>query len=178
VLAYGRAVLGYLLLGGALFLTCYYGTRRANAVVQGLERTVTASVITLVATLVLVPLVVVLMVVSVIGILFLPLLAVALMILGLDGFLLLCVRLGKLLRGTTDGGGDALFLFTSGLLGLFIVKLPALVGIPLTLLRPAGAVTAGQILQLVSLGVMLLGMAYGMAASLAGMRLRGARQAA
>jgi hypothetical protein len=175
VLAFGRQVLGYLLLGGALFLSCYFGTRRALAITQGLQASWKAALVTLALSLVLVPLFTLLMVVSVVGIFFLPVLVFFLALLGLNGFLMLCARLGGMLRRSSDGGGDALFLFTSGLLGLFIVKVPALVGIPLTLVRSAAAVTAGQILQLVSLGVVIAGMAYGMAASLAHMRTNAGR---
>lgn len=98
VLAFARQLLGYLLLGGALFVSCYYGTARALAATRGLETSWRASLVTLAVTIVLVPLFTLLMVVSVIGIFFLPVLVFFLAVLGLNGFLMLCARLGGMLR--------------------------------------------------------------------------------
>ncbi len=177
VLAFARQFLGYLLLGAALFLSCFYGTRRALGIYQGFSQTWKASLITLAISLVLVPLLTALLIVSVIGLFFLPVLVFALAVLGLNGFLLLCARLGGALRRAPGDTGNALFLFTSGLLGLFLVKLPALVGILLTLVRSASAAQAGQVLQLVSLGLLIAGMLYGLGTSLSQMRMRAARAA-
>ena len=97
--------------------------------------------------------------------------------LGLNGFLVLCARVGGALRRGPSDGGDALFLFTSGLLGLFLVKLPALVSIGLTLLRSAVASQAGEMLQIVSLGLLVVGMVYGSGIALSHMRSQAAPSA-
>jgi hypothetical protein len=177
VVALGRQVLGYLLFGAALFLVCFYATPRARAFYDGVSLSWRASLITLVAWIVLVPVLSVLLIVSVIGIFFLPILVFALGVLGIYGLVLLCARGGGALRGKAAGGADALYLFTSGLLGLFLLKAPALVGIGLTLIRSDGAARAGQILQLVTLGFTAAGMLYGTAAALSHMRIRSARPA-
>jgi len=177
VLAFGRQVLGYLLLGAALFLSCFYGTTRARSLYEGFERTWRASLVTLAACLVLVPLAGGLLIVSVIGLFFLPALVFALAVLGLNGFLILCARLGGGLRRRTAAGADALHLFTSGLLGLFLVKLPALAGIVLTLVHSEGVARVGQVLQLVSLGLVIVGMMYGTGAALSNLRTRAVKTA-
>jgi hypothetical protein len=126
-----------------------------------------------------VPLVTLLLVVSVIGIFFLPILVFALVLLGLEGFLVLCARFGGMLRRLPpDGtGSDPLSLFTSGLLGLFIVKVPAFLGIFLTLVNAGVANVIGQILQLITLAATAAGIAYGFGASLSFSRAKKAASA-
>jgi hypothetical protein len=177
-LALARQVLGYFLLGVALFISCFYATPRARSLYDGVARYWRASLVTVVACLVAVPLLAALLVISVIGIFFLPVLVFALGVLGLNGFLLLCARVGGALRKEPAHGGDALFLFTSGMLGLFLVKLPALVGIGLTLLRSSAASRAGEILQIVSLALLIAGMIYGTGVALSHMRSHAAPTAA
>jgi hypothetical protein len=178
VLAFGRQLLGYFLLSVALFVSCFYATARARSLYEGVARSWRASLVTVVACLVAVPLLTALLVISVIGIFFLPVLVLALCLLGLNGFLVLCARVGGSLRKGPVDGGDAVFLFTSGLLGLFLVKLPALLGIALTLLRSPAAGRAGEFLQVVSLGLLVVGMIYGLGVCLSHMRLHAAPTAA
>jgi hypothetical protein len=178
VLALGRQLLGYFLLGAALFISCFYATPRARSLYDGVARSWRTTLVTVAACLVAIPLLAALLVISVIGIFFLPVLVFALGVLGLNGFLLLCARVGGALRRGPADGGDALFLFTSGLFGLFLVKLPALVGIALTLLRSSAASRAGEILQIVSLALLILGMIYGTGVALSHVRSRAAPAAA
>jgi hypothetical protein len=179
VMGFARQGLAFLLLGFALFLSAFYRETHTRGLYQSLPSGWRSSLITLALSLVLVPLLTVLLVASVIGVFFLPFLAMALVLLGLDGFLALCTRLGGWLRlGGADaaaGGPKSLFLFTSGLLGLFLVKSPALVGILLTLVRSKAAAAAGDVLQLVSLGLLAAGLLYGFSSSLAYARSRGER---
>ncbi len=176
-LAFGRHILTYILLGFALFLSSYYLSAHAKDLYRAMGETWRATLLTLALSAVLVPILVLLLVVSVIGVFFLPVLVLALMLAAFDGFLLLCARVGGLVRGgpAQEGGGDALYLFSSGLLGLFLVKLPALVGIILTMLRSEPAARVGQALQLVSLGAFAAGLLYGFGVSLAHVRVRAAR---
>ncbi len=176
-LAFGRHLLTYILLGFALFLSSYYLSAHARGLYRALGESWRQSLLTLAFSAVLVPILVLLLVVSVIGVFFLPLLVLALMLAAFDGFILLCARLGGLVRGgaAQEGGGDSLYLFSSGLLGLFLIKLPALVGIILTMLRSEPAARVGQVLQLVSLAAVAVGLIYGFGASLAHVRARAAR---
>jgi hypothetical protein len=174
VLAFGRQLLGYILLGLAIFLCAFYRTPQSRELYQALPTSWRESLVTLALCLVLVPLVTVLLVVSVIGIFFLPVLAFGLIVAGFEGFLVLCIRLGGILRRKSGAGAgsEPLWLLTSGLLGLFLVKVPALAGIAATLFRSSVAAQVGKILQLVTLGATAAGMLYGLAAEMARLRAR------
>jgi len=86
----------------------------------------------------------------------------------LAGFLALCARIGAAVRA--GEGSSALFLFTSGLLGLFLVKVPALAGILLGLVRSQTAGMIGEIARGVSLGATAVGMLWGVGTVLASTR--------
>ncbi len=175
--AFGRHILGYVLLGFALLLSSYYLASHSRGLYQAMSSIWRPALLTLVVSAVLVPLLVVLLVASVIGVFFLPLLASIVVLVALDGFLLLCARLGTVVRGgPRDGSGaEPLYIFTSGLLGLFLVKLPALAGVILTLLHSNVAAKVGGFLQMVTLVLVTVGLLYGFGASLARVRLRPAR---
>ena len=174
VLATGRQLLGFVLLGFALFLSCFYREAHARMMYQSIPATWRESIITLAISLAVIPVVTLLLIVSVIGIFFIPVLAFIVILLALDGFLFLCVRLGGMLRrlDVATSKNVPLSLVTSGLLGLFIVKLPALLGIFLTLLRSGATTLVGQMLQVVTLAVVSAGMLYGFGAALALARRR------
>ncbi|MGO9310194.1 MAG: hypothetical protein ACLQDL_14390 [Spirochaetia bacterium] len=174
VLATGRQLVGYVLLGFALFLSCFYREGHARMMYQSIPASWRETLITLAVSLVAIPAVILLLVVSVIGIFFLPVLAFVVILLGLDGFLFLCVRLGGMLRrlDISQSRNVPLSLVTSGLLGLFLVKLPALVGIFFTLLRSGATSLVGQMLQVITLACVSAGMLYGFGAALAFSRRR------
>lgn len=174
VLATGRQLLGFVLFGFALFLTCFYREGHARMLYQSVPASWREAVITLAVSLVVIPVVTLLLIVSVIGIFFIPVLAFVVILLALDGFLLMCVRLGGTLRrlDLEQSRNVPLSLVTSGLLGLFIVKLPALVGIFLTLLRSGATSLVGQVLQVITLAAVSVGMIYGFGASMAFARRR------
>ena len=174
VLATGRQLLGYVLLGFALFLSCFYREAHARMMYQSIPATWRETIITLAISLAVIPIVTLLLVVSVIGIFFIPVLAFIVILLALDGFLFLCVRLGGMLRRLDVAASKnvPLSLVTSGLLGLFIVKLPALLGIFLTLLRSGATTLVGQMLQVITLAAISAGMLYGFGAALAFTRRR------
>jgi len=176
-LGFARQLLGYLLFGVALLLYCFYLAPHARGMFQALPSSWRQTLLTIALSLVLVPLLVILLIVSLVGIFALPLVALALAAMAFDGLLALCARAGAWLRrgAAEKGGGESLFLFTSGLLGLFLLKMPSLVGILLTVLRPAIAVKIGEILQAVGLAATAAGLAYGFGATLAYARSRAAR---
>ena len=173
-LEFGRQLLGYVLMGLALFLFSYYLAAHARELSQALTADWRQSLATLAISVVLVPLIAVLLIVSVVGVFFLPLLAMLLALAAFDGYLSLCVRIGGLLRkgGAGSAGEGSLYLFSSGMLGLFLATLPALAGICLTLLPSDALARAGQILQLTGLGLNLAGLLYGFGASFAQVRVR------
>lgn len=161
----GREALGYLLLAFALFAVSYYLRTHTQGLVQSIPSAWRASLLTVVVALVAVPVLVVLLVVSVFGIFLLPVLALLLIAAALDGFLALAARIGAAVRAGT--GTDSLHLFTSGLLGLFLFKAPAMVGALLPLIRSELAGRIGEILRIVSLGLTAAGFLYGFGAFLA-----------
>ena len=174
VLATGRQLLGFVLLGFAMFLSCFYREGHARMLYQSIPASWRETVITLAVSLVVVPLVTVLLVVSVIGVFLIPALAMVVIYLALDGLLALCMRLGGVLRrlDLDQSRNIPLSLLTSGLLGLFMVKLPALLGIFLTLLRSGTTSLVGQTLQVITLACLSAGMLYGFGASVAFARRR------
>ena len=127
-----------------------------------------AALLTLVTAIVAIPLLIVLLVASGFGILLLPVLALLLIAAALDGFLALAVRIGAVLRA--GSGTDTLFLFTSGLLGLFLFKAPAMAGAVLPLVRSELVGKIGEICRMVSLGLTAAGLLYGFGAFLANAR--------
>jgi hypothetical protein len=177
VLGFGRQALAWILLGIAMFLVTWYLGAHARALYVNLTLTWREAVITVAVSLVVVPVLAVLLVVSVVGIFFLPVIVLVIALFALDGFLMLCARLGGLLRRRLPSGTapEPMAIFTSGLLGLFLVMLPALVGISLGFLRSPAAGMAGRILQLVTLGLEAAGLLYGMGASLASAHARSTR---
>ncbi|HET6450973.1 MAG TPA: hypothetical protein VFI08_06660, partial [Spirochaetia bacterium] len=177
ILATGSQILWFVLLGFAIFLSCYYREAHARMLYQSIPASWREAVITLAVSLVVLPVVTVLLVVSVLGIFLIPVLAVVVIYLGLDGFLALCMRLGGVLRrlDLDQSRNVPLHLVTSGLLGLFLVKLPALVGIFLTMLRSGTTSLVGQTLQVITLAASAAGMLYGFGASVAFVRRTSAK---
>jgi hypothetical protein len=161
----GREALGYLLLAFVLFAQTYYLRAHARGLVQSIPSGWRASLLTVVVAVVAVPVLVVLLVVSVFGIFLLPVLALVLIAAALDGFLALAARVGAAVRA--GAGTDSLFLFTSGLHGLFLFKAPAMVGALLPLVRSELAGRIGEILRMASLGLTAAGFLYGFGAFLA-----------
>ncbi|HTO23172.1 MAG TPA: hypothetical protein VMQ10_11910 [Spirochaetia bacterium] len=174
VLATGRHLLGFVLLGLAIFLSSFYREAHARMLYQSIPATWREALITLAVSLVAIPVVTMLLVVSVVGIFLIPVLAFVVILFALDGFLMLCVRFGAVLRrlDLQHSKNIPLSLVTSGLLGLFVVKLPALVGIFLTLLRSGATTLLGNALQVITLAAMTAGMLYGFGASMAFVRRR------
>ncbi|MGA2762836.1 MAG: hypothetical protein ABSG17_05680 [Spirochaetia bacterium] len=168
--------LGYVLLGFALFLCSFYLAARTRDLQQAMPTLWRQALVTLAISLIVIPLVTLLLIASLVGVFLLPLLALVILLLSLDGFLGLSVRTGAWLRGAGErAGSDPLFLFTSGLLALFLVIVPALVGVLLTALRSAAAAKVGTALQALTLGLTAAGLAYGFGTSLAFTRTRAAK---
>ena len=169
-------VLGYVLFGFALFLAVFFLARHVRQMEQGIPTLWRQSLITVVLSLVVVPLLTALALASAVGVLILPVVVLAVLLLALDGFLALCVRVGALVRsaGEERGADQSLFMFTSGLLTLFLVNVPALVGILLTAFRSTAATRIGVLLQALSLWLTLAGLAYGFGLALSHTRARAA----
>jgi len=172
LLELGREALLFVLLAFLLFVLSYYLQRHMHGLVQATLSGWRAGLLTILVALVAVPLLIVLLVVSVFGIFLIPVLTLFIAAAALDGFLALSSRIGAAVRAGT--GTSALFLFTSGLLGLFLFKAPALAGILLGLVHSDIAGRIGEICRMVSLGLTAAGMLYGFGAFLAAARKKAA----
>lgn len=167
-LAFARGALLFVLAAGVLAAAAFYLPRLLAATAAAASARWRESLITIVVAAVALPIATVLLAVSVGGIFFLPFLALAAGSIAILGGLALCVRLGSWMR--RGSGESPLFLFTSGLLGLFLLKLPAWAGIVLALTRSELAGRIGGILRIVSLAATAAAMLYGFGASLARLR--------
>ncbi len=168
-----RHLLGYLLLACALFAGSFYLAAHQQLLVASVVSVWRPALITVAVSVVALPVLAGLLIASGIGVFLLPLLALGILLLALDGFLAVCSRFGWWLRrGTATEPSQQ--RFTSGLLGLFLIKLPSLVGIPLTLLRSAAAARIGDVLQQLGLALVAAGLLYGFGATLAQARVKSA----
>ncbi len=170
-----REFVGFILAALILFIVTYFLTPH----LAGISRSATVewrrTLLTVVLSVVLIPAVVILLAISIFGIFFLPFLFLAILTAAFMGFFGVAVRFGVWLRRAHEE--SSLFLFTSGALGLFLIRLPAFVGISLGLVRFGGAASAGQILRLVSLGVSLALLIYGFGSCLSYLRILSSRRA-
>jgi hypothetical protein len=174
-LSLGAVAVGYALLGFALFMSAFYLATHARELQRSVSALWRQALITLGVSIVVIPLITLLAIASVGGVLLLPALVLVVFLLALDGFLALCIRVGALVRAPSDHGLDQpLHMFTSGLLALFLVNVPALAGILLSALRSTSAGIVGALLQALSLVLTGAGLAYGFGASLAHARSRAA----
>jgi hypothetical protein len=163
-----RELLGFALGAAALFLLVYFMGSTASGIARAAEAEWRRSLISLVIAVVGIPLLAVLLVISVFGIFFLPFLLLAVLLAAFSGFLSVSIRLGSWMR--RDSKDTPLFLFTSGLLGYFLIKCPAFAGILLGLIRSPIVGSIGQILRIVSQGLSLALLAYGFGSCLSYLR--------
>ena len=171
--------LGYILFGFALFISSYYLGPHAKGMLDAMPALWRQTLFTVAVSIVAVPLVIALLIASIVGVFLLPLVALLIFLIALDGFLVLCVLVGGWLRGKRGRVTDqSMYLFTSGLMALFILDTPALVGILLTVTRSTPAARAGGVLQAIGMALTAAGLLYGFGASLAYARTRAARQPA
>ncbi|HVO39426.1 MAG TPA: hypothetical protein VMV03_10415 [Spirochaetia bacterium] len=174
-LRFAGTALSYVLFGFALFISTYYFMPHARGLLDAMPALWRRALITAAIAAVAVPLIVALLIASVVGVLLLPILALLVFLFALDGFLVVCVQVGGWLRGKADRPGDpSLHLFTSGLLALFLINAPALVGILLTVTRSAAVARVGAVLQALAAALTAAGLLYGFGSSLAFARTRAA----
>jgi hypothetical protein len=164
-----RELLGFLLAALVLFLSAYFLSPHLAAISRTVAAEWRRSLLTLVLSLLALPVLVLLLVISIFGIFFLPFLLLAVMIAAFAGFFGIAIRFGSWLRRASQD--SSMFLFTSGILGLFLIRLPAFAGIVLSLVRSPTAAQIGQIMRIVSLGLGLAFLVYGLGCSLAYLRI-------
>jgi hypothetical protein len=173
-LAFARGALVFVLAAAALAVAAWYLPRQLAGTAAATSGRWRETLITVVVAAAVVPMVTALLAVSVGGIFFLPFLALLVLAVAVLGALALCVRLGSWLRRGT--GETTVFLFTSGLLGLFVASLPGLAGVAAALFRGTAAAAVAGVLRSVGAVVALVLLAWGFGAGMAQLRA-GSRKA-
>jgi hypothetical protein len=167
-LAFARGALLFVLAAMALLFAAFYLTRTLAGTSAAASRLWRETLITLAIAVVALPILIALLAVSVAGIFLLPFLALAVFAMGVLGGLALCARLGAWMRrGTAE---SPLFLFTSGLLGLFVASLPGLAGIAAAMFRGQTAASVSGALRGIGAVAWLVLLAWGFALALAQLR--------
>jgi hypothetical protein len=162
-------VLLYLLL---LFLAVHFALQRLIGLVDTLGSSWKGSLLYLVFSVLVLAAAVALLVATILGILLVPFLVLAAVVLGYVGYLASTVRLGLWIRGQKPAvaAGKA---YTSGLLGLLVIKGPAVLGIIFGLLASQTLQAVGSILYVVGTVEMIVAALYGFGGSLRYLRVRG-----
>lgn len=153
-------LMGILLYLLVLFLTVHFALERFTGLTGALGSSWKGALLYLVLALVLLPVVIALLWATIVGILVVPFLALALLILGYLGYLGVTVRLGQWLRRRKPEA-DAGETYTSGLLGLLVVKGPAVLGILFGLLAWETLHVVGRILFVIGTAEMVAAALYG-----------------
>ena len=107
-----------------------------------------------------VPVLTALLIVSVVGILIIPFISILLMFLAYLGYVAMAFRLGLWLRKSSPDVGPA-EVYTTGLLGLLVLKGPVLLGILFTLLTADFFQGIGRFLSVVGTIAVVAATVYG-----------------
>ena len=162
-------ILLYLLV---LFLAVHFGRRRLAGLAGSLASHWKGSVLYLVLAIFLIPLAAALLVATILGIVVVPFLAVAVLLLAYLGYLGATVRLGLWMR-RLPADAPAAAAYTSGLLGLLVLRGPVLLGILFGLLSSGLFQLVGRILLGLGTAGTILAALYGFGGSLRYLRAAG-----
>ena len=144
-------VLLFLLL---LFLVLHFRQGRLITMSRVILDNWKSNLLYLFLALVILPVLVVLLIVSVIGVFLIPVVLIILLSFTYFAFIGASVRLGQLLlRGEIDSPARA---YLCGLLGFFIIRIPALLGRLLSVLTSDALVAVGGLLKLVGTAVLFV----------------------
>jgi len=143
-----------------LLLVVHFGPHHLSGLAGVLSSGWKGSILYLVLALLIVPLIIALLVVSVIGILVIPLFSIVLMIFAYLGFVAAAARLGLWLRKSSADvtPGE---MYTTGLLGLLVLKGPVLLGILFTLLTTDFFRGVGRFLSVIGTFAVVVATMYG-----------------
>ncbi len=167
IMAFG--VVLYLLV---LFLAVHFARQQLAGLAGSLGTHWKGAILYLVLAVLLIPLAAALLIATVLGIVVVPFLAVALLLLAYLGYLGATVRLGLWLR-RLPADAPAAAAYTSGLLGLLVLRGPVLLGILLGLLASGLFQVLGRILFAVGTAATVAAALYGFGGTLSFLRARG-----
>jgi len=163
------AVVLYLL---ALFLVVHFARGRLAGLAGALGTHWKGAILYLVLAVFLIPLAAALLIATIVGIVVVPLLALAVLLLAYLGYLGATVRLGLWLR-RLPADAPAAATYTSGLLGLLVLRGPVLLGILLGLLASGFFQALGRILFALGTAATVAAALYGFGGGLRSLRARG-----
>ncbi len=163
-------ILGIFLYLIILLLVILYGERYLTGINRSLSSQWKGSLLYLAVAVLLLPIIVILLITSLVGIILIPIVFIILILLAYLGFTTVTVRLGTWLRRKDEGSGT--FLYTSGLLGLLIIKGPVLLGILISLLASDLLKGIGHFLVAIGSLIMALAYLYGLGGALQYLRTR------
>jgi len=163
--------LGVLLYLLVLFLAVHFTRDRLAGLVGALASGWKGAILYLVLGVFLIPIGVALLAATILGIVVVPFVAVAVLVLAYLGFVGFTVRLGMWMRGLgPDAPAGA--AYTSGLLGLLVIKGPVLLGILLGLLTSGLFQAVGRFLFGVGAAATIIAALYGFGGTLRYLRSR------
>lgn len=128
------------------------------------------SLLALVLGLLIVPILTLLLVLSILGVLMVPFLFVLLVGLAYLGYLGAATRLGLWIRGLEEG--PPAFLYTSGLLGLLVLKGPVFIGLLLSFSDSDALSAVGRFLTSLGTAGVIAAVLFGLGGSLTWLRRR------
>ncbi len=164
-------ILGVCLFLLVLFLFVHFGRDHLSRLGALLTSRWKESILYLVLALLIIPVLVALLIVSVVGILIIPFIAVLLMFLAYIGYIGMAVRLGQWMRKSSPEIGPA-EAYTTGLLGLLVLKGPVLLGILFTLLSTDFFQGIGRFLSVIGTIAVAAATLYGLGGMLQYLRAR------
>jgi hypothetical protein len=147
-----------------LFLLLFFRKEALSSHVESLFSQWNVTLLYILFSLIVIPVLIFFLVASVIGVMVIPLIFVFIIIAAYFGFLVVIVRIGKLFfRNSTD---SIPHLFLCGLIGMFVIKAPSLFGILVSLLTNDIAVGIGTFLKVIGAILIFASFIYGFGTSL------------
>jgi len=153
-----------------LFLVIHFAAGHLGGLVDVMHNRWRGSLLYLGIAIILTPLLLLLLAGSILGILIIPLFGLFLIIATYLGCLGFSVRLGLWIRGAKET--TPLSLYTSGLLGLLIIRGPVVLGILLTLLTSNLMQNIGRFMMMIGTAAFYLSCLYGLGCVLLKLRLK------
>lgn len=164
-------VLGVILYLLVLFLVVHFARHHLIGLNGTLASYWKGSILYLLLAVFLIPLILLLLVTSILGILLVPFVVIAAIVLAYLGFVAVSVRLGLALR-RQKAESPAGAAYTSGLLGLLVIKGPALLGILFSLLTTELFQGIGRLLFVIGSIEMIVAALYGFGGTLKYLRVQ------
>jgi hypothetical protein len=155
-----------------LFLLVHFSHERLSGLAGALASNWKGAILYLVLAVFLIPLAAALLIATILGIVVVPILAVAVLLLAYLGYLGATVRLGLWLR-RLPSDAPAAAAYTSGLLGLLVLRGPVLLGILFGLLQTGLFQALGSILFALGTAATVAAGLYGFGGMLRFLRTRG-----